>query len=285
MTHKGIRKPDWLKVRNIGGPSFEQVDRVLKKYDLNTVCRAANCPNRGECFNLGTATFLIMGPTCTRNCRFCDIRSGLPAPLDPAEPDRVAAAAAELELSHVVITSVTRDDLPDGGAGHFAAVVGAVRRKLPKSTVEILTPDFRGAVGAVDVIINCPPDVFNHNVETVPRLYAEVRPLADYASSLALLQRVAEESGIIVKSGIIVGLGETYEELEAVFSDLAHSHVSILTIGQYLAPSRDHYPVCRYLTPGEFEELAAMAGRAGIGTVISAPLVRSSYHAARLVRR
>lgn len=280
----GPRKPAWLRVTAFSGMGYENVSRLLRHYGLNTVCHAANCPNRGECFNRGTATFLIMGPTCTRNCRFCDIEPGRPRPLDPTEPARGAAAAADLQLRHVVVTSVTRDDLPDGGAGHFADVVAALRARLPAAAVEILTPDFRGVAGAVDIIIAARPDVFNHNVETVPRLYPAVRPGADYARSLALLAEVGRRSPIAVKSGLMVGLGETREELRTVFHDLAGAGVRLLTIGQYLAPSAAHHPVVRYLPPGEFAELRQEAEAAGIPLVAAAPLVRSSYRADEFCR-
>lgn len=274
-----LRKPAWLKVSGFSGKGYEQVNRLLRHYGLSTVCHAANCPNRGECFNRGTATFLIMGPTCTRNCRFCDIEPGRPGQLDPTEPNRVASAAKELHLRHVVVTSVTRDDLPDGGVRHFAATVAALRQDLPGASIEILTPDFRGVAEAVDIIIDACPDVFNHNVETVPRLYSSVRPGADYRRSLDLLRAVGSRSQIVTKSGLMVGVGETRDELVAVFNDLAAAGVRVLTIGQYLAPSKDHLPVVRYWHPDEFSDLKRAAESAGIGTVVSAPLVRSSYKA------
>jgi lipoic acid synthetase len=273
------RKPPWLKVSGFSGHQFEQVSHLLKAYGLNTVCQAANCPNRGECFNRGTATFLIMGPLCTRNCRFCDVPPGVPGELDPGEPLRVAQAAAELKLRHVVITSVTRDDLPDGGAGQFVQVVREIRRLLPQATVEILTPDFKGVDNAAELMIGARPDVFNHNLETVPRLYPRVRPGADYGRSLELLRQVGEGSDFATKSGLMLGLGETTGELQTVFDDLSAAGVSILTMGQYLAPSREHYPVQRYVPPEEFEQIGQMARQAGILRVISAPLVRSSYRA------
>ena len=276
---KRSKKPDWLRVKAFSGAGFDRVSRLLKEQRLNTVCQAANCPNRGECFNRGTATFLIMGSVCTRNCRFCDIEGGTPAPLDPEEPRRVADVVQVLGLKHAVITSVTRDDLQDGGAGHFAEVVRLIREKTPDTTVEILTPDFGGSSKAADTIIAAEPDVFNHNVETVLRLYATVRPQADYRRSLELLNYVSENSDIVTKSGLMVGLGESIDELNQLFMDLAHSNVSILTIGQYLAPSRSHLPVVRYVTPEEFDGLGRTARDAGIEKVFSAPLVRSSYKA------
>ncbi len=273
------RKPSWLRVTGFSGRGYEQVNRLLRHYGLNTVCHAANCPNRGECFNRGTATFLIMGPKCTRNCRFCDIEPGRPAPLDPTEPQRVASASKELNLRHVVVTSVTRDDLPDGGVRHFAATVAALRQELPEASVEILTPDFRGVPEAVDIVVAARPDVFNHNVETVPRLYPTVRPGADYRRSLDLLRAVGDRSDIVTKSGLMVGVGETRDELLPVFKDLADAGVRVLTIGQYLAPSKEHLPVVRYWHPDEFSDLKRAAEAAGIATVVSAPLVRSSYKA------
>ncbi len=273
------RKPDWLRVTGFNGHRFEQVSRLLRRLGLNTVCQAANCPNRGECFNRGTATFLILGPTCTRNCRFCDVPTGRPATPDPEEPQRVARAARELQLKHVVVTSVTRDDLPDGGAAHFARTVAAIRKLQPTATVEILTPDFQRAPDAIDIILGEPPDVFNHNLETVPRLYHTVRPGADYRLSLELLRTVRNRSKIRTKSGLMVGLGETRRELRNVFADLAETGVSLLTIGQYLAPSSDHLPVDRYVPPDEFRDMRNEAKSTGISHVFSAPLVRSSYRA------
>lgn len=275
----GPRKPPWLKVTAFSGHGYERVSHLLTDQSLNTVCQEANCPNRGECFNRGTATFLIMGPQCTRNCRFCNIQTGRPAPLDPDEPGRVAQVAARLKLRHVVVTSVTRDDLPDGGAGHFAATVSELRRLLPEASIELLTPDFRDCPEAPAIIIEAGPDVFNHNVETVPRLYPMIRPGADYQRSLNLLRHMAENSGMVIKSGLMVGVGETADELEAVFADLTASGIKVLTIGQYLAPSKKHHPIDRYVPPEEFDRLAEAARAAGIGKVFAAPLVRSSYRA------
>ncbi len=279
------KKPSWLRVRAFSGSGFDHVNQLLKQHRLNTVCQAANCPNRGECFNRGTATFLILGPVCTRNCRFCDINSGQPVAVDADEPRRVAEMAKMLGLKYVVITSVTRDDLPDGGASHFAEVVRLLRELVEKVKVEILTPDFLGKPGAADTIIGSAPDVFNHNVETVPGLYSQVRPQADYQSSLALLKYIAVNSSITTKSGLMVGLGESFDELKTVFRDLANSSVSILTIGQYLAPSKNHYPVKKYVHPDEFVQLKEMAEAAGIPKVLSAPLVRSSYLADMFMAR
>lgn len=277
------RKPAWLKVQSFGGTEFNRVSGLLKDLQLNTVCQEANCPNRGECFNRGTAVFLLMGPVCTRNCRFCNVPAGVPAPLDPEEPRRVAEASRRLQLRHVVITSVSRDDLGDGGASHFAQTIAAVRAALPKATIEVLTPDFGGAVEALHTVMAARPDVFNHNIETVPRLYQRVRPSADYRRSLALLNAADAYGQNITKSGLMVGLGETVAELEQVFGDLAKSGVSLLTIGQYLSPSPAHLPVARFVPPEEFDEFRTRAERAGIGSVFSGPLVRSSYLADRFI--
>lgn len=279
MTVQTIRKPEWLKVSGFTGVGYRRVDRMLKDLHLNTVCQAASCPNRGECFNRGTATFLILGPLCTRGCRFCNIATGKPQPVDPDEPARLAQMVAELKLNHVVVTSVNRDDLPDGGASHFAKTIEAIRIELPSASIEILTPDFRNAPQAIDIIIEARPDVFNHNVETVPRLYRRARPGAVYQRSLNLLKEVGERSQIVTKSGLMLGLGETTDELRQVFDDLAAIRVSMLTIGQYLSPSKSHLPVVRYVSPEEFTMLGAEAMQAGIKKVISAPLVRSSYRA------
>jgi len=276
---KPIRKPEWLRVKSFSGEGFDHVNRLLKEHGLNTVCQAANCPNRGECFNRGIATFLILGPVCTRNCRFCDISSGTPHVVDVDEPRRVAEVSRKLELKHVVVTSVTRDDLPDGGAEQFARTVRAIKEAIDKVAVEVLTPDFIGKPGAADIVINSQPNVFNHNVETVPDLYHSVRPGADYEASLRLLRYVHDNSDIVTKTGLMVGLGETREQLNALLRDIAYNRVSILTIGQYLAPSREHWPVARYVHPDEFAELKEMAQSAGIPKVVSAPLVRSSYKA------
>jgi lipoic acid synthetase len=256
----------------------------LKELSLHTVCDEANCPNRGECYNSGTATFLLMGPICSRNCRFCNVAGGSPRPLNPDEPEHVAAMAGELGLSHVVITSVTRDDLPDQGAEQFQKTVAAVKRRCPEATVEILTPDFGGRLDLVDLAVAAEPTVFNHNVETVPRLYPSVRPQADFDRSLRVLGHVCRMyPRIRVKSGIMVGLGETSEELEQVFDALASAGVAMLTIGQYLPPSTNHYPLSRFYTPEEFSRLGQRAQELGIPQVVSAPLVRSSYRAASLL--
>lgn len=279
----GVRKPSWLKVQAFRGTEFNRVSGLLGDLHLNTVCQEANCPNRGECFNRGTAVFLLMGPTCTRNCGFCNIETGRPRALDPEEPGRVAEASRRLNLRHVVITSVTRDDLADGGAEQFARTVRAVRAELPKATIEVLTPDFRGSTDSLETVLASKPDVFNHNVETVPRLYQTVRPAADYRRSLNLLKAASHYGGMMIKSGLMVGLGERIEELKQVFRDLAESRVSLLTIGQYLSPSSNHLPVERFVPPDEFEALREAAESAGIRSVFSGPLVRSSYLADRFI--
>lgn len=280
MDNKPARRPRWLKVSPFGGERYHRITRRLRGLALHTVCEEANCPNRGECFNSGTATFLLMGPICSRNCRFCNIHGGTPGPVDPEEPKNVARVAAELELSHVVVTSVTRDDLPDQGAGQFAATVREIRRLLPGATIEILTPDFGGKTDLLTTVLNTAPTVFNHNVETVPRLYPAARPQADYRRSLDVLGFAAEHyPAIRVKSGIMVGLSENTDELAEVFSDLAEKKVEMLTIGQYLAPTADHLPIIKYYSPEEFADLKVLAESRGIPVVVSGPLVRSSYRA------
>ncbi len=280
---RGTRKPSWFRVEAPWGDTFRKVDGVLVSLGLNTVCREARCPNIGECYNSGTATFLILGPVCTRNCAFCNIRSGTPLPVDEDEPARVAEAARRLSLSHVVLTSVTRDDLEDGGASVFAAAVRAIRRSCDAS-VEVLVPDFGGDEKALLTVLEAGPDVFNHNVETVPRLYPLVRPGADYRRSLRVLSTAASFEGTVVKSGLMVGLGENPEELEQVFGDLLEAGCRCLTIGQYLPPRRDCAPLARYYTPEEFEALGRKAREMGFGAVHSGPLVRSSYKAAETLR-
>ncbi len=279
MISKKQRKPDWLKIKAVGGEKFKEVNQLINEYGVQTVCQAANCPNRAECFERGTATFLILGSKCTRNCRFCDIDTGLPNSVDQTEPKRVAEMSAKLKLKHIVITSVTRDDLPDGGAEQFAKSVKEIRSLLPHAAIELLTPDFLHAPDAINIIIDCKPNIFNHNLETVKSLYPVVRPQANYQSSLNLLKYVSENSEIRIKSGIMVGVGETIEQLRILFDDLHAHNVSILTIGQYLAPSSRHLPVKKYYHPDEFTELKQIAENAGIAKVVSAPLVRSSYRA------
>jgi lipoic acid synthetase len=278
------KRPPWLKVKAFGGEKYLKVRSELRGLKLHTVCEEANCPNRGECFSSGTATFLLLGPACTRNCRFCNVLGGSPQPVDPQEPDRVAEMARRLKLRHVVVTSVTRDDLPDQGAGQFALTIRKIRRTLPEASIEVLTPDFGGREELLSIVLSERPDVFNHNVETVPELYGAVRPQADYRRSLEVLKSVARFPGeSIVKSGLMVGLGESVDQLEAVFADLATVGTEVLTIGQYLAPSKAHHPIDRYYHPQEFAALAQTARRSGIPTVVAAPLVRSSYKAGNLL--
>ncbi|RMG92349.1 MAG: lipoyl synthase [Zetaproteobacteria bacterium] len=274
-------KPKWLKVRAPLSPEYRELFRLMRNKHLNTVCEEASCPNIGECWKHGSATFMILGRVCTRTCAFCDVETGRPDPVDPREPENLAEAAASMGLRHVVITSVDRDDLPDGGASHYAATIRAVKARLPETTIEVLTPDFqRKPSSCLEKLIEAGPDIFNHNLETVPRLYRSVRPGARYFTSLRLLQRAKELApGVVTKSGIMVGLGEERDEVLQVLDDLREADVDILTIGQYLRPSAKHHPVIRYWTPEEFEELKYLAERKGFGMVASGPLVRSSFHA------
>ncbi len=269
-----------MKRRLPRGEAYGRVQALIARGGLHTVCQEARCPNLWECYARNTATFLILGDRCTRDCRFCAVTPGTPEPPDPDEPERVARAAAEMGLSYVVITSVTRDDLADGGAAHFAATLAAVRRRLPKARVEILIPDFQGRLEALSTVIRAAPDVINHNVETVPRLYPRVRPQADYRRSLELLSRVAA-SGIPAKSGLMLGLGEGAEEVRSVLEELHRAGCRILTLGQYLRPSAAHLPVASWVTPEEFERWRRLASAIGFEEVASAPLVRSSYRADR----
>jgi lipoyl synthase len=277
------RLPDWLRRPIAQSGRALSVARTLERLELHTVCQSAKCPNRGECFSEGTATFLIMGDSCTRGCRFCAVESRTPVPLDPDEPRRLAEAAVKLGLSHVVVTTVTRDDLPDGGAAHFVAVIGALRDALPSAAVEVLTSDFAGRLESVDTVAAARPDVFNHNIETVPRLYESVRPGADYARSLHVLARVREtQPDLPTKSGLMLGLGETADEVRSVMRDLLGSGVEMLTLGQYLRPSKEHLPVAEFVEPSVFAELERDAYELGFRAVASAPYVRSSYHAGEL---
>ncbi len=278
------RKPDWLRIDLNKGRSLNYVKEILSRFSLNTVCEEANCPNRMECFSKKTATFMILGSQCTRNCRFCNVTHGTPQPVDPEEPDKVAKAAAELELKHVVVTSVTRDDLPDGGARHFSRVIKAIKSLSSDTVVEVLIPDFRGSFAALETVVKAKPEVLNHNIETVPRLYPEVRPAAIYERSLELLSRVKSIDGsMLTKSGIMVGLGEKEEEVLRVFKDLRSAGCDFLTIGQYLAPSAGHYPVAEYISPEIFKMYKEKALSLGFSFVASAPLVRSSYNAAEML--
>jgi len=283
MTTSTRRKPDWLKVRFPAGPGFARIDRMHREQGLHSVCRSAACPNQGECWSVGTATFMILGDRCSRDCAFCNVAHGPPTLPDPAEPQAVARAVAELGLRHAVITSVTRDDLPDAGAAQFAAVTTAIRTAAPGCRVELLIPDLGGDLTALRTILAASPDVLGHNLETVPRLYATARAGADYRRSLALLAAVrALAPDIPAKSGLMLGLGEEPNELLAVLADLRQAGVAMLTLGQYLQPTRAHLPVARYLPPGEFADLRDTALAMGFAQVAAGPLVRSSYHAAEL---
>jgi lipoic acid synthetase len=277
-----LKKPDWIRVRaGNSAARFGEVKTILRAHGLHTVCEEATCPNIGECFGKGTATFMILGDLCTRRCPFCDVGHGVPLPPDPAEPEKLARTIAAMQLKYVVITSVDRDDLRDGGAQHFADCIRAIRVLSPATVIEILVPDFRGRLDvALDILAATPPDVMNHNLETVPRLYKQVRPGADYAHSLRLLQDFkARQPGLPTKSGLMVGLGETDDEILAVMRDLRTHAVEMLTIGQYLAPSGHHLPVTRYVHPDVFTMYGRAANAMGFSHAACAPLVRSSYHA------
>jgi len=274
------RHPPWLKVRAPGGPSFSETRAAVKELGLHTVCEEAHCPNIGECWGHKTATFMLLGDTCTRNCGFCAVAHGRPLVVDPEEPNRVSVAVARLRLRHVVVTSVNRDDLPDGGAAHFAATARAVRARLPACRVEVLVPDFRGRLESVATVVAAPIDVFNHNIETVPRLYKRVRPGAAYDRSLAVLNAARRaHADFVTKAGLMLGLGEREDELVSVFADLRLVGCEVLTLGQYLRPSAEHLPVERYVPPEEFAALGKCARALGFRHVEAGPLVRSSYHA------
>ena len=276
-----LRKPKWIRVKAPMGAEVSRLKRLLRSQQLHTVCEEASCPNLGECFSSGTATFMILGDVCTRRCPFCDVAHGRPNPPDPNEPTHLADTVAAMALRYVVVTSVDRDDLRDGGARHFALCIQALRDKCPELSVEILVPDFRARMErALDALAAAPPDVFNHNLETVPRLYRKARPGADYAWSLRLLQCFGQQhAGVPTKSGLMLGLGETKAEVVQVIHDLRAHGCEMLTIGQYLQPSRGHLPVERYVEPDEFEELGNLARELGMSRVASGPMVRSSYHA------
>jgi lipoyl synthase len=275
-----LRKPDWIRVKAPGSPGFAETVRIMRENGLHTVCEEAGCPNIGECWEKRHATFLIMGDTCTRACAFCNVKTGLPGPLDPLEPTRVALAVEKLGLLHVVVTSVDRDDLADGGAQHFADVIGAIRTRNTAATIEVLTPDFLRKDGAIEKVVAAKPDVFNHNLETVPSRYLTVRPGARYFHSLRLLQRVKElDAAMFTKSGVMVGLGEERNEVLQVMDDLRSAEVDFLTIGQYLQPTRRHHPVVRFVTPDEFKAYETIAYAKGFLMVASSPLTRSSHHA------
>ena len=281
VSAERLQKPAWIKVRLGNGQRFNEVKQILRKHGLHTVCEEASCPNIGECFGKGTATFMILGELCTRRCPFCDVAHGRPAAPNADEPLNLARTIAAMRLSYVVITSVDRDDLRDGGAGHFTECIRAVRELSPQTRIEILVPDFRGRLAvALERFDRSPPDVMNHNLETVPRLYRQARPGADYAHSLQLLKEFkVRHVQIPTKSGLMVGLGETDEEILAVMRDLRAHDVDMLTIGQYLQPSAHHVPVLRYVEPAQFEKFATAAGEMGFRHAACGPLVRSSYHA------
>jgi lipoic acid synthetase len=280
------RKPPWLTVRFPGGENYIRLKRIMREGGLNTVCEEARCPNIGECWQAGTATFMILGDTCTRACGFCAVKTGRPGALDRLEPMRVARAVQQMGLTHAVVTSVNRDDAPDGGAGIFAETIRWIRRLSPGTSVEVLIPDFLGNWDALATVMAAQPEILNHNTESVPRLYRRVRPKARYERSLELLRRAKElDCGAITKSGLMVGLGETKHELLMVFADLVENGVDVLTVGQYLRPSAKHLPLVRYYHPDEFAGLREDALRLGFKHVESGPLVRSSYHAERQVDR
>ncbi len=276
-----LRKPSWIRAEFTGTKEVLRLKSILRENKLHTVCEEANCPNIGECFKSGTATFMIMGDICTRRCPFCDVGHGRPNPLDADEPKNLANTIKAMGLRYVVITSVDRDDLRDGGAAHFVACIEETRRHNPGITIETLTPDFRGRVDiALKILAQAPPDVFNHNLETIPRLYRQARPGADYINSLELLQRFKQaHPQVPTKSGLMLGLGETNEEVEAVMRDMRAYGINMLTLGQYLQPSAHHLPVQRYVTPAEFDALRLTGEKMGFTHVASGPMVRSSYHA------
>jgi len=280
-TGQPLRKPSWIRARSPAGPDVQRLKKVLREKRLYTVCEEASCPNLGECFTHGTATFMIMGDICTRRCPFCDVAHGRPDALDPDEPKHLAETIKAMGLRYVVVTSVDRDDLRDGGAAHFVACVQAIRTQNPNTQIEILVPDFRGRMDrALEILHEAPPDVFNHNLETVPRLYKMARPGSDYHWSLELLQRFKEQyPDVPTKSGLMLGLGETLAEVETVMQDMRRHAVDMLTLGQYLQPSRHHLPVDRFVHPDEFDKLRQIGLDMGFSQVASGPMVRSSYHA------
>ena len=275
-----LKKPDWIRVKAPVSKGYEETRAIVRTNSLHTVCEEAGCPNIGECWDKKHATFMLMGDTCTRACAFCNVKTGLPGPLDAAEPERVAEATAKLGLKHVVVTSVDRDDLDDGGAAHFAAVIRAIRARCPATTIEVLTPDFLRKECAVEKVVAAQPDVFNHNLETVPSKYLTVRPGARYFASIRLLQQVKElDPAMFTKSGVMVGLGEERNEILQLMDDLRAADVDFLTIGQYLQPTRKHHPVVRFVPPAEFKAYETIAFAKGFSMVSSSPLTRSSYHA------
>jgi len=279
-------KPEWLKKRIPAVQAWAKVSSLLKDCQLNTVCQEAHCPNLGECFSRGTATFMILGDRCTRNCNFCAVRHDSPLPPDEGEPKRVAMAVEALGLRYVVITSVTRDDQPDGGAFHFAKTIRSIKARMPNTRIEVLVPDFQGSEWALKIVIEAKPDVINHNVETVPRLYSEVRPQADYKRSLQLLKRCKEiDHGILTKAGFMMGLGEGHEEVLNVLENLLESGCQLLTLGQYLRPSSRHHQVIRFVPPEEFTQWGELASKMGFLAVASGPFVRSSFKAAEMFQK
>jgi len=279
------RRPEWIRVRAPAGETYEWLRGMMRSKSLHTVCEEAMCPNLGECWGSGTATFLMMGDTCTRSCGFCDIKTGRPAPLDWLEPERVARAVQAMNLRHAVITSVNRDERPDGGAPIFAMVIRRIRQLQPGCSVEVLIPDFKGSREALEIVVQARPEILNHNVETVPRLFRAVQPQDRYEWALTTLRTAKQiDSEVLTKSGIMLGLGESAEEVEAVLTDLRDCGVDIVTIGQYLQPSRQHLPIARYYTPEEFDDLKRFGLGIGFRWVESGPLVRSSYHAEQQVR-
>lgn len=290
-----MRLPEWIKKRSIGSNArhghqcaagVHSTKSLLRQHRLASVCEEARCPNRAECFSRPTATFMILGNVCTRACAFCSVHSGVPGIPELSEPGRIADAAAEMGLRHIVVTSVSRDDLPDGGASHFAAVIRALRERLPEAGVEVLTPDFRGDIYALETVLEAGPDVFNHNMETVRRLYAAIRPQADYDLSLQVLKRAREISpDAVIKSGFMLGLGETRDEVDGLLRDLRDTGCDALTIGQYLRPTKKNHPVVKYILPGMFDDLRKRATELGFGFVASGPLVRSSMNAEEMYEK
>ena len=277
-----IKKPDWLKIRLRGNEHFTQTKRIVESHCLHTICTSGKCPNMGECWSRGTATFMIGGETCTRSCRFCNTSTGKPLPLDEKEPDHVAESVRLMQLKHAVITSVDRDDLPDLGASHWAKTIMRIKEVNPETTLEVLIPDFQGRLDLVDLVVAAKPEIISHNMETVRRITPDVRSAARYDTSLSVLRRIAEQ-GVVAKTGIMVGLGETEEEVCQLMDDVLETGASVLTIGQYLQPSRKNIPVSEYVHPDQFEKYRQIALGKGFKHVESAPLVRSSYHAEKHV--
>jgi len=279
-----IRKPEWLKIRLPRGEEFSKVNSLVKRYQLNTICTSGNCPNHADCWERGTATLMILGNTCTRSCKFCNVNTGKPSPVDPDEPKKVAQTVKALALKHCVLTSVDRDDLPDGGANHWAETIRQVKLLNPETTIETLVPDFDGKQELIQLVIDSAPEVISHNLETVCRLTPIIRSRAKYETSLAVLKKIAD-GGIVAKSGIMLGLGETEEEIMQTMDDLLAVNCKVFTLGQYLQPTRQNYPVYEYITPEKFEEYRKIGLTKGFDFVESAPLVRSSFHAEKHVNR